>query len=340
MAEGGGAAREEEPRAAVTGAGGFFGRALEPILAPGRRLRGLFRERDERSRAWERRGHEVILGDLDDEGALATLVEGAEVVYHLAARKAKDDPEASRRVNVGGTERVARAAGSAGVGRFLYVSSISVYAATETPGGVVTEEVEPENVHLLNPYSATKFGGEVALRRLAEAGEAPGFTIVRPTNVYGPWGRSWFLDWVERLERLPVVIGGDVPVDVVHVEDVARGLVAAAESRAAAGRVLHLGHHEVTMADFVARIGEVIGRKVRRLPPGLDYVARVVIEKGHRLIHGNRMSSPLTREVRFPHDRARHLVGYEPAISLDEGFERLERWYREVWLPREGTGEE
>ncbi len=256
------------------------------------------------------------------------------MVFHLAARKAKDDPEASRRVNVEGSERLARAAGAAGVDRLVYVSSISVYAATETPDGVVTEEVEPRGIELLNPYSATKYGGELAVRRAAEAGEGPGFTIVRPTNVYGPWARSWFLDWVQRLQRLPVVIGGRIPVDVVHVDDVAEALIRAGAAPAAAGEVLHVGHHDITLADFVARIGEVIGRSVWRLPSSLDYAARFLIEKGHRLLQGNRMSSPLTRVVRYPHDKARRLIGYEPRISLDEGFERLKRWYREVWLPR------
>jgi len=326
-----------EPRAAVTGAGGFFGRALEPKLAARARLRGLFRERDERADAWEERGHDVVLGDLHDDRALASLVHGAEVVYHLAARKAKDDPEASRRVNVEGSERLARAAGAAGVDRLVYVSSISVYAATETPGGVVTEEVEPRGIDLLNPYSATKYGGELAVRRVAEAGEGPAFTIVRPTNVYGPWGRSWFLDWVDRLRRLPVVIGGRIPVDVVHVDDVAEALIRAGASPAAAGEVLHIGHHEITLADFVARIGDVIGKRVWRLPSALDYAARFVIEKGHRLLKGNRMSSPLTRVVRYPHEKARRLIGYQPRISLDEGFERLERWYRKVWLPRQNA---
>lgn len=333
---------------AVTGASGFLGRALEPKLAPRGRLRGLFRTRSELSDAWRERGHEVAFGDLDDEGALASLVEGADVVYHLAARKRKDDPAASWRVNVRGTERLARAAGKAGVRRLVYVSSISVYAATEPSDpeaapreragreGVqtLTEEVEPRNVELLNPYSATKYEGELAVRALAERGGGPELTIVRPTNVYGPWGRSWFLDWVRRLERLPVVIGGYIPIDVVHVDDVATALIQAGESEAAAGETLHIGHEAVTLAHFAARVGEVIGRKVWRLPAPFDYLARVVIERGHRLLKGDRMSMPLTRRVHYPHTKAERVIGYAPRISLEEGFERLARWYRETYLPR------
>ncbi len=318
-------------RVAVTGAAGFFSRALEPPLAERARLRGLFRSPSDRSDAWQARGHETVFGDLEDDEALRALVEGVDVVYHLAARRGKDDPEASRRVNVLGTERLARSAAAAGVARLVYVSSISVYAATAAPKGTITEDVEPRNVTLLNPYSATKYEGELALRRLAEAGDAPPFTIVRPTNVYGPWGRSWFLDWAARVRRVPLMIGGNIPIDIVHVDDVAAGLVQAGESPMAAYETLHLGHESVLLADFVTRVGRSVSVRVRRLPGLLDHLARVTIERGHRLLHGHRRSTPLTRHVRFPHERARLLVGYSPQVSLDEGFEALESWYGEAF---------
>lgn len=167
------------------------------------------------------------------------------------------------------------------------------------------------------------------LRRLAESGDAPPVTIVRPTNVYGPWGRAWFLDWVARVRRVPVVIGGNIPVDVVHVDDVAAGLIQAGESPMAEHETLHLGHESVLLGDFGIRVGRAVGVRVRRLPRLPDYLARVAIERGHRILHGHRRSTPLLRHVSFPHERARRLVGYAPRVSLDEGFDGLEAWYRE-----------
>lgn len=318
-------------RVAITGAGGFFSRALEPRLAERAPLRGLFRSSSDRSDAWRALGHEIVLGGLEDDAALRALLEGVDVVYHLAARRGKDDLEASRRVNVVGTERLARAAVVAGVGRLVYVSSISVYAATDAPSGTITEEVEPKHVALLNPYSRTKYEGELALRRLSEVGEAPPVTIVRPTNVYGPWGRAWFLDWVARVRRMPVVIGGNIPIDLVHVDDVAAGMIQAGESPMAAHETLHLGHESVLLAEFAIRVGRSVGVRVRKLPGWPDYLARIAIEWGHRLLHGHRRSTSLTRHVAFPHERARRLVGYAPRVSLEEGFEGLEHWYRETF---------
>lgn len=319
----------EDPAAAVTGAGGFIGSALGGRLEQRARVRGLFRRKGEAARAWRERGHEVVSGDLHDRDALARLVDGVDVVYHLAARKGRDDPAASRRVNVEGTGRVARAAAAAGVGRLVYVSSISVYAATEAPAGTIVEEVEPRNVELLSPYSATKYEGERTVRRLAERGESPPFTIVRPTNVYGPGGRAWVLDWIERIERLPLAMGRDLPVDLVHVRDVAEALVRAGESPTAAGETLHVGHETLPLADYVVGLGEAVGRRVWRLPGPLDLLVRAVVTGGHRLLHGDRMSTPLTRRVRFPHDKARRLIGYRPRITVDESLEELGRWYAE-----------
>lgn len=322
------------PTIAVTGASGFFGRALEAQLAPLGPVRGLFRSPSELSEQWRARGHEVVFGDLADSAALEALVAGADVVHHLAARISKDDPAESHRVNVEGTERLARAAHGAGVRRIVYVSSISVYAATEGGETTVTEETEPEHIERLNPYSATKYRGEEVVRRLAQREEGPAFTIVRPTNVYGPWGRSWFLDWVRRLDRLPVVIGGNVEVDMVHVDDVATALIQAAASDSAAGETLHVGHERITLGEYGVRVGAVMGRRVRRLPRPLDYVARVAIERGHRLLKGDRMSTPLTRVVSYPHAKAEGMIGYAPAITLDAGLESVARWYRETYPAR------
>jgi nucleoside-diphosphate-sugar epimerase len=319
---------------AVTGASGFFGRALASYLGPMEKLRGLFRSRSGVSDEWLEQGHEVVFGDLTDEAALATLVDGVAVVHHLAARMSKSDPAESARVNVEGTELLARVAREAGVRRLVYVSSISVFAATESPDGVVTEETEPQNVDLLNPYSATKYGGEQALRALAHSGDGPDYTIVRPTNVWGPWGRSWFLDWVHRLERVPMVIGGNIPADLVHVDDVVHALVQAGNTEATAGEILHIGHQTITLADYGALIGTVIDRKIWRLPRPVDYLARVAVERGHRILKGDRMSMSLTRPVSYPHAKAERLIDYRPQVTLEDGLDALGRWYRETHLNR------
>ncbi len=154
--------------AAVTGASGFLGDELVARLITRRPVRALYREPSARSAELHGHGCDVVPGDLDNERALAALVAGADEVYHCAATMARTDAALSHRVNVEGTERAARAAAAAGVRRFVYVSSASVYAASRREDNTYPETFEPEHVERLNNYSRTKYEGEQVVRRLAE----------------------------------------------------------------------------------------------------------------------------------------------------------------------------
>lgn len=313
---------DERPlRAAVTGATGCIGRALIDQLSAQGTVKALHR-----SQPAGVAGREVgvVAGDLDDRRALKELVRDADVVFHCAATMGKSDVALSHRVNVAGTMNVACAALEAGVARFVYVSSISVYAATRTANSTITEDVEPARIDRLNAYSRTKLEGERVLQRLAEEGLA--YTVVRPTNVYGPWSGPWFQQWADLLERTAYVIG-DLAIDVVHVNDIATAMIQAATATPAANGTFHLGHESVRLGDFVRRVGDVVKRPVRALPAPVDALLRTAIERGYRAVTGRHMSLSLTRPVFYPCEKARRAFGYAPAIGLDEGFRDLEEWY-------------
>jgi nucleoside-diphosphate-sugar epimerase len=318
-------------RSAVTGSTGCLGRALVARLETTAPVRVLARTPSAHTEALRARGHEIVPGDLDDPAALDALVAGVDVVYHCAARLGNGDAAASRRVNVGGTALLAEACVRAGVRRLVYVSSISVFSATESAGGVIDESREPGNIDALCIYSRTKYEGERAVRRIAGRSGLE-FTIVRPTNVYGPWSRPWFLGWADLVRRLPVAFG-NLRIDVVHADDVADALVRAGSSPATANATLHIGADVVKMRDFIGRVGAVVGRKPRRLPDGVDYVARYVAAHAFRIVTGTVTAMPLLRESSYPHSKAERSIGYLPRIGLDEGFARMARWYEAEYLP-------
>jgi nucleoside-diphosphate-sugar epimerase len=311
---------------AVTGASGFIGGALVQRLEAQEPLRVLVRRGDARSRAWEKRGVHVVIGDLADPEALARLVRGARTVIHGAAFMGKSDATRSHVVNVKGTERLAGAAAAAGVERFVYLSSISVFAATRASHDTITEATTPDHVGRLNHYSRTKYLGERALRRI-EAERGLPVTVLRPTNVYGPESGPWFHQWVRLLERLPVAFG-DVAVDVVHVDDVVAAITRAAGEPACAGGVFHIGHEMVTLRRFMLEVAHVTGYPVRELPPSLDRPLRELIDRGYRLFTGRHLSLSLRRAVEYPHVQAWRTFGYEPRVSFAEGFAHVARWWR------------
>lgn len=317
-----------EIQAAVTGAGGFIGGEILRRLVPDGGVRALFRTRGDRSTSWAKRGCRVVLGDLDDPQALAELMAGAEIVYHSAAAMGKGDPALSHRVNVVGTENLVRAAITAGVGRFVYLSSISVYAATRRPDHTITETTEPEHTDQLNAYGATKFAGELAVRRLAGAHGLP-FTIIRPTNVYGPGSGPWFSQFEQMLRRLPIAIG-NFPIDVVYVDDLVEAIVAAGTSPLGEKELFHIGHEMVPMNRFILEVARVTGQRAWRLPRLVDRVLRRGIDAAYRVATRKHMSMSLVRPAFYPHAKASRSFGYAPTIGLADGFARLDAWYRDV----------
>lgn len=319
--------RSDGALAAVTGASGFIGEALVlHLLAGGRRVRALVRGPGAASERLRLLGCEIVAGDLDDLRALEALADGAAEVYHCAATLAKTDKELSRRVNVAGTEHVARASLLAGVRRVLYVSSGSVYAASRRADNTYAESVEPEHTASLNNYSRTKWEGECVVRRLAEA-EGLRFTIIRPTNVYGLRSRPWFRQWESLLARVPVAFGS-VPLDFVYVKDVVAAFVAAAASPAAENEVFNVGHEMIPMREFVAGVGRVTGRRARMLPPAIDRGVCVAADRGFRIATGSQMSPSLVRPAYFPQARARAAFGYSPQYRLLDAIVEMTRDYR------------
>jgi nucleoside-diphosphate-sugar epimerase len=318
----------DDSLAAVTGASGFLGDALVARLITRRRVRALYRTPTARSAALQGLGCDIVTGNLDDERALAALVEGADEVYHCAATMAKTDPALSHHVNVEGTEHVARAALAAGVRRFVYISSTSVYAASCREDNTYSEAFEPEHVDRLNHYSRTKYEGEGVVRRLAEA-EGLRFTIIRPTNIYGLRSRPWFRQWEGMLRRMPVAFGR-VPIDVVYVKDVVMALEWAAASQAALNEVFNVGHEMVRMSDFVSAVACVIGRDTRTLPPRVDRGVCVAIDRGFSVFTHTQMSPSLVRPAYYPHAKARAAFGYFPQYRLLDGMAEMKRFYHDA----------
>ncbi|MEX0690215.1 MAG: NAD-dependent epimerase/dehydratase family protein [Gemmatimonadales bacterium] len=310
---------------AITGATGFIGGALLSRLIANGPVRILVRRVTLETAAWARVGVEVILGDLDAADTLARFVRGADAIVHCAASMGKTDARHSHTVNVIGTERLARLARNAGVRRFVHLSSISVYAATRRPHDIITEDDTPEHVHRLNHYGHTKW---LAERRLADAaGSDLPWTILRPTNVYGPGSGPWFHQWERWVRRMPFALG-NVAIDLVHVDDLLDAIGLAVAADGVESQVLHVGHEMSPLNGFVQAVGRLTGHPVRALPARVDAAARYVIERGVRFVTRRHMSMALTRSVRYPHTRATSVLGYQPRVPLVEGLAHLAAWWR------------
>ena len=163
-------------KCALTGANGFLGSHLaDRLVADGHEVTALVRE-SSNLRWLEGKDLRLVVGNLDDAGALADAFAGAEVIFHLAGVVVASDPQAYYRVNVEGTRGVAEAALELGDGlkRFVQVSSLAVYGSGQGDEGPVSEESPCEPV---NHYGRSKLAGDEAARALWP--RLP-LTVVRP----------------------------------------------------------------------------------------------------------------------------------------------------------------
>jgi len=206
----------------VTGATGFLGRRLLPRLADFDRVVCLARcppaDTPQKNIEW-------LPGDLGDPAHLPDALRGCDAVLHLAALTGKARAEEYARVNVGGTQALLDAARSAGVPRFLHVSSVAVKFPDKSG----------------YPYGQSKETAE----NLVRACGMP-HAIVRPAIILGPGSPVW--KGVAPLLKAPVMpIFGDgrTPVQPIHVDDVAEFLNQILRRDLFAGSLLELGGPEV-----------------------------------------------------------------------------------------------
>lgn len=172
-------------RCLVTGASGFVGHALcEDLARRGRRVVAVYRLVPEGGVPQDA----VVVGEIDENTFWADALKGVDVVFHTAARvhvmgrMAGQMYAEFRRVNVAGTERLARAAAAAGVRRLVYLSSIKVNGEATTPPHRFLETDQP------NPqddYAASKYEAEQTLYRVAQETGLE-VVIIRPPLIYGP----------------------------------------------------------------------------------------------------------------------------------------------------------
>lgn len=283
-----------ETLAAVTGGTGFVGGHLvKELRARGYGVRCLVRQ-SAPAAALARLGCRVVAGSLEDETALAALVAGVDVVFHVAGAVAARDEAAFMRVNHEGTLRVALACHAAGVRRLVYVSSLAVTGPS--PPGRPADESQPPNP--VTRYGRSKRAGEDAV-----AGSGASFTIVRPPGVYGPGDRELLRVFrAARLGVVPILGDGRQELSWVHVADLARALADLAASPRTAGRTYHAAHHAiVTQRELVVAVGRAVGRDCRCL----------------------QLSAPAVRALLWLTQTAARLAGRVTILNVDKAAEFL-----------------
>lgn len=305
----------------VTGGGGFIGSNLvEALLARGHDVRALDNFSTGRRRnladaaAWARRGggrFELVEGDVRDRELCRRAVRDRDYVLHQAAipsvQRSIEDPATTHDVNVGGTLALLLGARDAGVRRFVYASSSSVYGETEQLPKEESMAPAP-----LSPYALQKFAGETYCVLFHRLYGVPAIAL-RYFNVFGPRQDPEseyaavvprFMDALKNGTR-PVIYGdGEQSRDFTFVEDVVRANLLACDCLPeACGRAYNIAcGRRTTLKELLAVLSDVAGRRVEP-------------------VHEPPRPGDVRHSLASIEAAARGL-GYAPAVDLREGLRR------------------
>jgi len=320
----------------VTGASGFIGSAtVRALIGAGYRVRVLVEpERSVDNLA----GLEIerVVGDIRDPAVIDAVVDGVAIVFHLAAiyRFWAQDPDLFYDVNVGGTLNVLRAAQQANVRRVVYTSTVGTIGVARE-GRLASERSVVHFEHLFGHYKRSKYLAEHEVLRAGASGLP--VVLVHPTFPVGegdsaptPTGRT-IIEFLNG--RIPAYV--DTALNVVHVDDVARGHVLAAE-RGTPGRSYILGGENMSLREMLTTLADVSGLpapRVRLTPAMVLPIVRSAEWFQGRLLRREPTlpSEPVrmaTTRMEYDDSRARTELGYTSAPARD-ALARAARWYVE-----------
>lgn len=321
----------------MTGATGFVGSHLvERLVAQGWRVTALTRATSD-VRRLDALGVERVVADLADAAGLGRAIGGHDVVLHLAAATRARSQKEYDAANVDGTAALMRAVADAPnrPGRAVYLSSLAA-AGPALDGEPVSEQDPP---HPVTAYGRSKLQGERVF--LATPGIAT--VALRAPAVYGPRDRDLFTFFrLASYGLMPVPMGPDRLLQLIHVHDLAEAAIAAAKSESGAG-VYNVAEPAAYRWSSISRmIADAVGRRrTLRVP-----LPRTAVKLAAAVVEG--AAGLVGRATIFNRDKAKELLApgwlcttqkaarelnFETSIPLARGVTETAEWYRQNgWL--------
>jgi NAD dependent epimerase/dehydratase len=305
----------------VTGADGFIGSHLvEALVKEGYKVKALSYYNSFNTWGWLEDVDcsdeiEVVTGDVRDPHFCRKLVEGTDIVFHLAALIAIPysyiAPDMYVDTNIRGTLNICQAALEHKVKRLIHTSTSEVYG---TACYVPIDEKHP--LQPQSPYSASKIGADAIAMSFYNAFELP-VTIARPFNTYGPRqsARAVIPSIISQIAsgKKQIMAGDLTPTrDFNYVKDTCDGFIKLSQYHAAIGETMNIGTgHELSIGE----IAELIKKMMKSNAEIISEKQRIRPEKSEvfRLLCDN--------------SKIREMIGYEPKYTIDAGLEETIKWF-------------
>lgn len=325
----------------VTGATGFVGGHLTRKLSElGARVTVLVRKTANPHTLAELQdlGVQVEYGDVCDVDSIERAMQGAQIVFHIAAlfRQAKFPDSVYFDVNVQGTKNILDVAERQGVDRVVHCSTIGVHSHIPNPPANENEPYRPGDI-----YQHTKCEGEKVAKECFASGRVKG-VVVRPAMIWGEGDRrllKLFRGVARR--KLPVIGNGKTLTHWVYVHDLVQGILLAGCKEQALGQTyIFAGRSAKTMNELYAAVAKAAGVQVLpfKIPATPLQIAGGIMEV---LCKPFGIEPPLyrrrvdfyTKHRSFDISKAQNELGYQPANDFETETRNIYEWYKSKnWL--------
>ena len=307
----------------VTGVSGFVGQPLCVAL----QKRDLpFRSSSRSQTSLVSGGNHVVVNMIGRDTDWSAALAGVDVVIHLAARvhvmheKAIDPLAEFQEVNLHGTVNLARQAASAGVKRFVYVSTVKVNGEyTEDKPFSESDAPKPEY-----PYAVSKWQAEQGLYAIGrETGME--IVIIRPPLVYGPGVKANFYSLLKLVSKaLPLPLGSiHNRRSMIYVGNLADALITCATHPVAAGQVYLVSDGlDVSTPRLISMIATAMEKpnRVFAFPVLLMRLAAKCIGKSH-------VVDRLTQSLQVDSSKIRTELEWNPPYTMEQGIQVTVDWF-------------
>lgn len=321
----------------ITGANGFIGsRFCRQFLSDGYRVVAGIRETADRSLI-DDLNLEFRFGDITQPETLPAMVSGIDYIVHNAGVVKAKRRETFFAVNEQGTRNLLDAvvAHNPDVRKVVLISSLA--AAGPSPTGDPIKESDP--CHPITTYGESKLAGEQAGLAYADKMHV---VAIRPPGVYGPGDKEMFALFQTARKGLKPLIGDlDRRIQLVHVDDLVRGVSMAVQGETKSGEAYFLAESQsYSMREMMTIFQLAVSRKsiTLRIPGGLFRVIGSVSETFCKLTGAAPMISrekvgELLADWQIDTGKAREAFGFESKIDLTTGARQTFDWYvRKGWL--------
>ena len=305
-------------RVFLTGANGFVGRHLcRQLLTDGGHVLGGIR-RPHVARDLPNGVEPIVVPDICEEYDWESVLCEVDSVVHLAARthvlrdRHHDPQSAYRRINVEGTGRLLQGAVRAGVGRFVFLSSIK--AVGEGASEPYTEQTP---CHPSDHYGSSKREAEQLVLRTAQQSNLQ-CVILRPTLIYGPGVGGNFARIVRAVEKgLPLPFGSIRNArSLLYVGNLVDAISQTLEHPAAANKVFHVADAEIlSTPDLIRQLARHLGCRSRIFPMPVSALRFLGLLTGRR-----REIRRLIGSLTVSTDHIHRELGWTPPFRVDEGL--------------------